>query len=328
MPEVHVMTKASGLVFSKPTPGGPATDGSSDDDWMEAEISDGREDVRVEDERQGDLGGRVTWITVTRIGEAQNPGPAQVGPSIGEPARRVNLGPEGTVLQYPLPRERRSSMEVASPGFAAAAPAPCDKEKLQLVIETTNTTGWGQLKKRLEATTATVVLAQETWVLQSYVPAASAWARARGWRSVWAPATSTKKGGTSAGVAIFVRDFMGLHPKPGRAHIVHPSRVVAAILEAPGEREILLMSCYLKHGRKASGENARIRASIEGEVDAHGQDEVCIVGGDMNMEPQAMLATELDRNIGATLFYPPPPHPERHIPHSQDRVGARLLFRL
>ncbi len=247
------------------------------------------------------------WDKRRCLGQADNPGPAQVGPDIGEPARKLSLGPEGSVLHYPVPRGERSSMAVASPGFAAAAAAPCDKDRFQLVVETTNTTGWGQLKKRLEETSATVVLAQETWVLQAYVPAASAWARARGWRSVWAPAATTKKGGTSAGVAIFVRDFMGLHPKPGRAHIVHQSRVVAAILEAPGEREILLMSCYLKHGRKASGENARIRACIEDEVAAHGQDEVCVIGGDMNIEPQAMLATELDRNIGATLFYPSTP---------------------
>ncbi len=198
-------------------------------------------------------------------------------------------------------------MEVTAPGFDTGTGAPADEERYQLVIETANTTGWEQLKRRLESTTAGVLLAQETWILQSAVPAASAWARARGWRSVWAPAAVTKKGGTSAGVAVFARDYMGLHPMPGRSHIVHPARAVAAVLEAPGQREALLMSCYLKHGRKAAGINAAILSDIEDEINSQGEEGVCIVGGDMNMEPHELLATELDRNVGATVLYPPTP---------------------
>ncbi len=214
-------------------------------------------------------------------------------------ARRIPLGDDGKVLHYPQPSDRNATMEVVAPGFDARVNTPANMEHYQLVVETANTTGWAQLKKRLETTTAGVLLAQETWVLQSAVPAASAWARARGWRSVWAPAAATRKGGTSAGVAIFARDFMGLHPRPGRSHIVHPSRVVAAVLEAPGQREALLMSCYLKHGCKAAGVDASIMSDIEDELNDQGDDGVCIVGGDMNMEPHELLATELDRNVGA-----------------------------
>ncbi len=250
--------------------------GADEDDAYVSRGSGGAE-VRS---RPGDTASSPRWWQPTRrVGEAENPGPGPTLPDLGAEARKIQLGADGDIIRYPTPGDRHTSMEVVTAGHKGTAPNAAGGEKFQLVVETANTTGWSQLKRRLEETSAHVLLAQETWVLQASVPAASAWAKARGWRSVWAPATCTKRGGTSAGVAIFARDFMGLHPKPGRSHVVHPARVVAAVLEAPAQREMLLMSCYLKHGRKAGGENATVLANIEAEVEAHGQEEVCVIGG-------------------------------------------------
>jgi hypothetical protein len=58
----------------------------------------------------------------------------------------------------------------------------------------------------LERSTAAVVLAQELHIADSDgIATATAWARARGWQAVIAPATPTVGRGRQAGVGIFVR---------------------------------------------------------------------------------------------------------------------------
>ncbi len=116
-------------------------------------------------------------------------------------------------------------------------------DEFRLLVETANTTGWAALKRRLLDTRAHVLLAQETWVTQAAIPAASEWARRRGWKAVWSPARVTENGGTSAGVAIFARDYLGLRYPDNESHEVEPARIVAAVMEIPGARPIWLASC-------------------------------------------------------------------------------------
>jgi hypothetical protein len=75
------------------------------------------------------------------------------------------------------------------------------------------------------------------------IEGANATANALGWQAVWQPARLTEKDGASGGVAIFARAMVGIT----QMGIVtdHPSRLVAARIEAPGNQVFACISCYL-----------------------------------------------------------------------------------
>ncbi len=211
----------------------------------------------------------VSWCPeFCRIGEAANPGP----PNVTQTAHREFIGKAESTVQNPHPG-KGSLKHCMAPGFTTAAGDQAGDKVFSLIIETVNPTGWSALKRRLEGTSAHVVLAQETWINQAAVAGASAWARRHGWRSIWSPATTTKRGGTAGGVAILARDYMGLHLPPDEAHEIVPARAVMGVLEAPGQRSMRLISCYLKHGTKASAENAHTLARIGDVIERRGGDE-------------------------------------------------------
>ncbi len=238
------------------------------------------------------------WTEEQRLGEASNPGP----PVVHAIARRVPATEAGGSVQYPAPG-RGSLADVMAPGHRQGPRQALGD--FRLVLETVNATGWTALKQRLLDTEAHALLAQETWVDQSAMAGAAAWARRHGWRSVWAPAVTTAKGGTAAGVAIFVRDCFGLHLPADGSHILSPARAVMAIMETPGARPIRLISCYLRHGRKACEINDITLGAVGQAVDDCGDEEACVVGGDFNREPADFLEAGFDRRIAATLFHPP-----------------------
>ncbi len=233
------------------------------------------------------------------MGEASNPGP----PVVRQVAFKSRVQAADATVKYPPPGDGCLTNCVA-PGHGGGASGRSTDEPFQLTVETVNPTGWSALKRRLATTSAHALLAQETWVDQAAVAGASAWARKRGWRSIWSPALNTRKGGTAAGVAIFARDFLGLHFPPEEIHEIVPARAVMGVLEAPGSRPIRLISCYLKHGKGACTANAATLASIGAVIERCGDDEPCIAGGDYNMPPEELLGTEVDRRVSATLFCP------------------------
>ena len=85
--------------------------------------------------------------------------------------------------------------------------------KVQLVVDSINGSGWKQAKVWLLQTSATCVLAQEHKMVESEWSVASAWAKARGWQSLWTSALALDGEGTrsrSGGCALFVRSDFGL----------------------------------------------------------------------------------------------------------------------
>jgi hypothetical protein len=135
------------------------------------------------------------WTGVTRYGEARHPGPA--------PNAATSTG-AGTVV-YPRPL-RPGFRDVRCSGFGRAVPGEAPLEgKFQLEIETVNATAWRSAVRRLERSSAQVVLVQETRVLRRDVPRFSAQARRKGWQTLWSPAVPGKRGKASGGVAICAR---------------------------------------------------------------------------------------------------------------------------
>ncbi len=171
-------------------------------------------------------------------------------------------------------------------------------------VETVNATGWRALKRRLKKTTAHAILAQETWVGQAHIPAASEWAKKNGWKSIWGAATVGPGGGPSAGVAVLVRDYLGLrYPQVG-SHVWHDARAVAGVIDAPSFRPLILVSAYLHAGQGPSPANLRILADIGEAFKAQGEGWQMAMGADANMEPEDLAETGFDRRAKVTLMYP------------------------
>ncbi len=257
------------------------------------------------DRHDGDDGGRVRPSTVPvgrqrhvacrRIGEADHPGP----PEVYTHARRVPAPDASGAIKYPKPGGGCLGDAIA-PGHRPRQRE--EEDVLRLTLETVNTTGWSALKKRMEETEAHCILAQETWIDQAAVAGAAAWARRHGWRSIWAPALTTTRGGTAAGVAILVRDCFGLHLPNDGTHILSTARAVTGIMEVPGGRPIRLISCYLRHGNASADLNAEVLGAVGAALEQCSDDEVHVVGGDFNADPAEIVDAEFDRRVGATVF--------------------------
>ncbi len=248
------------------------------------------------------------WTHASRVGEAGHPGPAKPTVAAVGLLRRA-CDRVRAAVSYPRPGVGSLSGAVA-PGFERGMGAghsqgdQGDGEVFRLRVEAVNSTGWRALQRRLIATQAQVILAQETWVTQDAVPAASAWAKRRGWQSVWAAAVPGPNGGASGGVAVLVRDGIGCHYPPGASHVITPGRAVAAVVQAPGHRPTVFVSCYLCHGKGPSGENLDILAAIGRRMKSLPENAEYIIGGDLSMEPPDVASTGILDEIDATIMAP------------------------
>ncbi len=208
-----------------------------------------------------------------------------------------------TAASYPSPH-RDGFRDVSSPGFE-------DGERVRtaegdgsfgLVAETVNSTGWGALQRRLQSTDAHVVCAQETWVLQGQLKAASDWARHRGWEAVWAPAKLGSGGGASGGVAVFARRGLGLRFPSVGSHILEDARAVAAVCEPPGHRPILVCSAYLIDGQGVREPNKAILSKIGAAIAAQGNGCLSLVGADFQCSPATVDSAGFPDLVGGRIL--------------------------
>ncbi len=171
-----------------------------------------------------------------RVGEAVNPGPGPGhGAMRGDVVERIGGSSaikrvescSGAAVQYPQPHRDGFDDMFLLGHCPPPRPAPPD-DQFALQLESFNGTGWKQLRKRLLATSAHAVLAQQTWLPQAAIPAASRWAARHGWKAVWAPAGKGARGGASGGVAILARSWLGLGYPPVGSYIWHPTRAPGA----------------------------------------------------------------------------------------------------
>ncbi len=155
-----------------------------------------------------------------RHGEADHPGPPH--PEAGLP---VGWAPAGTGISYPSPH-RDGFRAIATPGFEQEAIPKEHVTEYGLKYEAVNPTGWKGLKRRIQRSSADVLLVSETWIGEEAIARASQWAARRGWKSLWAPADRTDKGGVSSGTAVLARDWLGLrYPPEGRTSLARLPRL-------------------------------------------------------------------------------------------------------
>ena len=175
------------------------------------------------------------------------------------------------------------------------------EQEFAMHVATANGTSWGSLKDYILKTEAHVVLGQEVHIKEAEVNEASEWAFKRGWKSVWSPAEPGQgERGTTGGVVILARSWLGLMEPPGQEAQVCPSRAVAAVLEAPGSRQIQLYSIYLHHGEGLSERNLGVLRDVGAHASVSGR--LLIIGGDFNLEPCTLLESEFPQSLAAELI--------------------------
>ncbi len=179
------------------------------------------------------------------------------------------------------------------------------KEPFTLRLITANTTGWGPLQRLLLTTEASVIFAQEHRLFEGALPGASAWARKRGWKSIWAPATLGPNGGASAGTVVLVRDHVGLrHPDKGNAEVVR-GRITAAVIEPPACRPFMGYSAYFHDGQGLSRANLGLAAAIGEHWQAQEDSSLpVVVAADFNMELATFAQTGLADKLKGRIVAP------------------------
>ena len=102
------------------------------------------------------------------------------------------------------------------------------------------------------------IVVQEHKLRGSEVDEASSWAFSKGWKSCWSPAGSGPAGGASGGVAILVRDHLGLHDDEEWS----PHRMLSAVVDLPDGSCIALAAVYLISGEGASAGNLALLGTL------------------------------------------------------------------
>ncbi len=207
-------------------------------------------------------------------------------------------------MTYPRPL-RPGFRDVRCSGFERSVhgEAPLD-DLFQLEVETLNATAWRSAVRRLERTSAQVVLVQETRVLARDVPRLSAQAQRRGWQTLWSPAIPGKRGKASGGVAICAKMPVSLAAPPRGPSDVVKGRVVAGMVEAPGCRPTVVYSGYLRDGVGANAENLGYLAKVGAHCKLQPDGVQAIVGADFNMNPQALDDTDFPTEVGGAIVNP------------------------
>ncbi len=121
---------------------------------------------------------------------------------------------------------------------------------------------------------------------------------------MWAAATLGPNGGASGGVAVFAREGIGIHYPPGGPHVLSPGRAVAAVVQAPGHRPTIMVSCYLCHGKGPNSENLEILAAVGQRLRTLSEHFEFVIGGDLNMEPPDIATTGIQDELEATIMAP------------------------
>ena len=194
------------------------------------------------------------------------------------------------------------------------------KRDFRLKLETCNATAWKSGKAYLQTTKAHVVFMQETHLRENdSIDEASAWAKARGWKSLWVPAAEgaiAEAGDASCrgGVAIFARNFLGLGPikksgagkgEENEEHCLVEGRLLGAEVLIPGGKKFAAYSVYLQTAEGLKAFNKGILAKMAESIGNH--DLEWIAAGDWNMEPATLQSSNFCGLLGCKIRAPETP---------------------
>ena len=153
-------------------------------------------------------------------------------------------------------------------------------------IASYNSSSWQSAKGYLQDTRADVVLLQESHVLAHAADETSAAARRLGWKLIQSVASPGKGTGSSGGVMILAKDWIGLSAPEGGGPVLIEGRAVAAVVECPGFFPLAVVSVYLWCGQGLSSTNLEILEAV-GAFQAS-QSLPIVVGGDFQFGPAVM----------------------------------------
>ncbi|CAK0897826.1 unnamed protein product [Prorocentrum cordatum] len=119
--------------------------------------------------------------------------------------------------------------------------------------------GKSSVKRGLTSTTAGVVLLQEFGHVADHVDALGAWCAGRGWRVMALPRLPTVGVVPLAGVAVTVRDSLGVRPPVLGVREVVSSRIQHVAIDLPGVNcELHSFNVYFVAAKGAGGRNGRM----------------------------------------------------------------------
>ena len=101
-----------------------------------------------------------------------------------------------------------------------------------------------------------------------------------------------------------------------------PGRAAIGVLEVPGYPPFLGVSLYLIHSNGPGADNTDILAKLGAAVDSFGLPP--LIGGDLQMKPDAFATTGFAEAIGSTLVVPHAPRGTCH--GAAGRLGSTLDY--
>ena len=145
-------------------------------------------------------------------------------------------------------------------------------------------------------------MGQESHALGQASLEAAASARAMGWKMIQAPAQPGKGKGTSGGVMVLAREWIGLSKPDDVPSLISPGRAVAARVEFPGFPPFLAVSLYLYTGQALEEPSLSLMQQV-GEVAAASSLPV-IVGGDFQACPQDIASLGFHSKLCSRILSP------------------------
>ena len=173
-------------------------------------------------------------------------------------------------------------------------------------VTTYNGSGLRSLKRFLTKTGSLIVAAQETGIAEALAPEMEDWCASRGWRMLHSAAipsaSEQSRGATSAGVAVFVRDSLGLRwPELGEGRgIVFPGRAMQVIVELSGWPPLGVACSYLFSGEGLSRNNLKLMAAM-GSARGPNSPDLQIWAADWNMSPDLVDLSGLPVKLRASI---------------------------
>ncbi len=171
-----------------------------------------------------------------------------------------------------------------------------------MTITTGNGTGWGTISDWLRDHGGDILCTQEHKIVdEGDIAGERNRLLTRGWKSAWSPATpsGTAANEASGGVAVFVRNHIGVEVPPG-GEDVFPGQVAATMVEMAGLGWMVVYAVYGRCGEELGHRNWAMCQALANHALGHGLP--WCAGGDWNVEPATLRASGWLAKMRATAL--------------------------